>query len=160
MYKYLRLLAVLLFACLATGPVRADRIKDLVSFGGIRSNQLVGYGLVVGLNASGDKTNQAPFTSQSLKSMLARLGVNLPAGVNPQTKNVAAVVLHATLPPFAKRGQNIDVTVSSISNAVSLRGGTLIISPLRGLMNRFMPSLKATSWCRELAQAVAAATSL
>jgi flagellar P-ring protein FlgI len=118
---------------LAVPAVQADRIKDLVSIGGVRDNQLVGYGLVVGLDGTGDQTTQAPFTIQSLKSMLNRLGVTVPANVNPQLKNVAAAAIHATLPPFVKPGQTIDVTVSSIGNAKSLRGGTLLITPLQGI---------------------------
>ncbi len=110
----------------------ADRIKDLAHIAGVRENQLVGYGLVVGLDGTGDKTGQAQFTVQSLKSMLNRLGVQIPPGVNPQLKNVAAVALSATLPPFGKPGQTIDVTVSTIGNANSIRGGTLLMSPLRG----------------------------
>lgn len=111
----------------------ADRIKDLVSIAGVRSNPLIGYGLVVGLDGSGDQTSQTPFTIQSLKSMLSQFGISLPPGVNPQVKNVAAVSLHATLPPFVKPGQTIDVTVSSIGNAKSLRGGSLLIAPLKGI---------------------------
>jgi flagellar P-ring protein precursor FlgI len=110
----------------------AERIKDIASIGGVRSNQLVGYGLVVGLAGSGDQTTQVPFTSQSLRSYLQRLGVSVPAGVNLQVKNVAAVAVHGDLPPFAKPGQTIDVTVSSIGNAQSLRGGSLLMTPLRG----------------------------
>ena len=111
----------------------ADRIKDLATVAGVRTNQLVGYGLVVGLDGTGDQTSQAPFTTQSLKNFLAQLGVNVPPDVNPQLKNVAAVAVHATLPPFAKPGQLIDVTVSAIGNAKSLRGGSLLVAPLRGL---------------------------
>ncbi len=111
---------------------QADRIKDLASVAGVRENQLVGYGLVVGLDGTGDQTSQTQFTAQSLKSMLARLGVAIPPGVNPKPKNVAAVMVHATLPPFVKPGQTIDVTVSSIGNAKSLRGGTLLMTPLKG----------------------------
>jgi flagellar P-ring protein precursor FlgI len=99
---------------------------------GVRSNQLVGYGLVVGLDGSGDQTTQTPFTTQSLQSMLNQLGVTLPPGLNLQLKNVAAVMVTATLPPFARQGQQIDVTVSSLGNAKSLRGGTLLLTPLRG----------------------------
>jgi flagellar P-ring protein precursor FlgI len=113
-------------------PAHAERIKDLASIQGVRTNQLVGYGLVVGLDGSGDQTTQTPFTVQSLASMLGQLGVNLPAGTNLQLKNVAAVTVTATLPPFAKPGQTIDVTVSSIGNAKSLRGGTLVMTPLKG----------------------------
>jgi flagellar P-ring protein precursor FlgI len=116
-----------------SGTARAERIKDLATVAGVRSNQLVGYGLVVGLDGTGDQTTQAPFTTQSLTSMLERLGVTLPPGMNLQLKNVAAVAVHADLPPFAKPGQNIDVTVSSIANAKSLRGGTLLVTPLKGL---------------------------
>ena len=114
------------------GNVSAERLKDLASIAGIRSNQLVGYGLVVGLDGTGDQTSQAPFTVQSLKSMLAQFGITVPPNVNPQVKNVAAVSLHAELPAFSKPGQTIDVTVSSIANAKSLRGGTLLMAPLKG----------------------------
>ncbi|QIK39161.1 flagellar basal body P-ring protein FlgI [Caldichromatium japonicum] len=109
-----------------------ERIKDLASIGGVRDNQLIGYGLVVGLDGTGDQTTQAPFSSQSLKNMLNQLGVTLPEGVNPQTKNMAAVMVTAELPPFAKPGQRLDVTVSSLGNAKSLRGGTLLMTPLKG----------------------------
>ena len=124
------LLLVLLLA--GSGAARAERIKDIASINGVRSNQLVGYGLVVGLDGTGDKTTQVQFTVQSLKSMLAKLGVTVPANVNPQLKNVAAVIVHADLPPFAKPGQTIDVTVSSLGNAESLRGGSLLMTPLKG----------------------------
>ncbi|MFO1356962.1 MAG: flagellar basal body P-ring protein FlgI [Gammaproteobacteria bacterium] len=112
---------------------RAERIKDMATVAGVRSNQLIGYGLVVGLDGTGDQTTQAPFTTQSLISMLERLGVTLPPGSNLQLKNIAAVVVHADLPPFAKPGQTIDITVSSIANAKSLRGGTLLVTALKGL---------------------------
>ena len=111
----------------------AERIKDLASIAGVRSNQLVGYGLVVGLDGTGDQTSQTPFTVQSLKSMLAQFGISLPPGLTLQVKNVAAVSLHTELPPFVKPGQTIDVTVSSIGNAKSLRGGTLLMAPLKGI---------------------------
>lgn len=114
------------------GLAHAERIKDLASVAGVRSNQLIGYGLVVGLDGTGDQTSQTPFTTQSLKNMLSQLGVVVPPDVNPQLKNVAAVIVHAELPPFAKTGQTIDVTVSSIGNAKSLRGGTLLMTPLKG----------------------------
>ncbi len=118
---------------LAAAPAQAqERVKDLASVGGVRGNALVGYGLVVGLDGSGDRTSQAPFTVQSLRNMLNELGVAIPDNVNPQLKNVAAVAIHAELPPFAKPGQTIDVTVSSVANAVSLRGGTLLMAPLKG----------------------------
>ncbi len=108
----------------------AERIKDLAAIAGVRDNQLIGYGLVVGLNGTGDKTK---FTGQTLRNMLARLGITLPPGVNPKSKNVAAVSVHAVLPPFAKPGQTIDVTVSSIGDAKSLRGGSLLMTPLKGI---------------------------
>jgi flagellar P-ring protein precursor FlgI len=110
----------------------AERIKDLASVAGVRSNQLIGYGLVIGLDGTGDQTSQLPVTVQSLKNMLAQLGVVVPPSVNLQPKNVAAVVVNAELPPFANIGQTIDVTVSSIGNAKSLRGGTLLMAPLKG----------------------------
>lgn len=112
--------------------LNATRIKDIATISGVRENQLVGYGLVVGLNGTGDKNNQAPFTDQSFKSMLREFGVNIPNSRAMQLKNVAAVAINADLPPFAKIGQRIDVTVSSIGNATSLRGGTLLLAPLRG----------------------------
>ncbi len=110
----------------------AERIKDLVTIQGIRGNQLIGYGLIVGLDGSGDQTTQTPFTVQSITSMLGQMGVNLPPGTSLQLRNVAAVMLTATLPAFAKPGQTIDVTVSSMGNAKSLRGGTLLMTPLKG----------------------------
>ena len=119
----------LLMLLLCCGTVNAERIKDIASIAGVRSNQLVGYGLVVGLDKSGDKTR---FTGQSLRSMLGRLGLTLPPGIDPKAKNIAAVAISADLPPFAKPGQQIDVTVSSIGDAKSLRGGTLLLSPLKG----------------------------
>ncbi len=115
---------------------QAERIKDLTEIQGVRSNQLVGYGLVVGLDGTGDQTAQTPFTVQSLKSMLAQYGITLPPTVNPQVKNIAAVSIHAELPPFAKIGQKIDVTVSSLGNAKSLRGGSLLMTPLKGADGR------------------------
>jgi flagellar P-ring protein precursor FlgI len=109
-----------------------ERVKDLASVAGVRSNQLVGYGLVVGLDRTGDQTAQTPFTVQSIKNMLARFGVPIPPNLNPQLTNVAAVTVTAELPPFSKPGQTIDVGVASIGNAGSLRGGTLLLAPLRG----------------------------
>jgi flagellar P-ring protein FlgI len=127
------LLAGLLFVLLAiVGPARAERIKDLASIAGVRPNQLVGYGLVVGLDGSGDQTTQTPFTVQSIVNMLSNLGVNLPPGSTLQLKNVAAVMVTAAIPAFARPGQQIDVTVSSLGNAKSLRGGTLVMTPLKG----------------------------
>jgi len=129
--RVLCLAAVLGFS--AISQAHAERVKDLVSVSGVRGNQLVGYGLVVGLDGTGDQTSQAPFTIQSIKNMLAKFGVTIPANTNPQLKNVAAVTVHADLPPFAKAGQTIDITVNSIGNAQSLRGGSLLITPLRGI---------------------------
>lgn len=127
------LLAFVAGAFLVVAPVaRAERIKDLAQVAGVRGNPLVGYGLVVGLDGSGDRTSQTPFTVQSLKTLLSQLGVTLPPGVNPQLKNVAAVAVHAELPAFAKPGQTIDISVSSIGNAGSLRGGSLLMTPLKG----------------------------
>ena len=123
------LLALLLLSC---GTAAAERIKDLVSIQGVRSNQLIGYGLVVGLDGSGDQTTQTPFTVQSVINMLTQLGVSLPPGTSLQLKNVAAVMVTSALPAFARPGQSIDVTVSSMGNAKSLRGGTLLMTPLKG----------------------------
>lgn len=115
-------------------PAHAERIKDMASIQGVRTNQLSGYGLVVGLDGSGDRSTS--FTTQSMTSMLQQLGVNLPAGVKLDLKNIAAVMVTAALPPFAQPGQLLDVTVSSISNAKSLRGGTLLMTPLKGADNK------------------------
>jgi flagellar P-ring protein precursor FlgI len=126
------LLGLLAAVALAPAAVRAERVKDIATVAGVRGNQLVGYGLVVGLDGTGDQTSQTPFTIQALKNMLAQLGVLVPDNVNPQLRNVAAVTVQATLPPFSKPGQTIDITVSSIGNAQSLRGGALLMTPLRG----------------------------
>ena len=111
----------------------AERIRDLASVSGVRSNQLVGYGLVVGLDGTGDQTAQTPFTLQSLQNMLNQFGIRVPEGVVPQLTNEAAVSVHAELPAFSKPGQAIDVTVSSIGNSKSLRGGSLLMTPLKGI---------------------------
>ena len=124
-------LATVLSLC-ASGPADAERLKDLASIGGVRQNQLIGYGLVVGLDGSGDQTTQTPFTVQSIINMLGNLGVTLPPGQSLQLKNVAAVMVTSSLPPFARPGQQIDVTVSSMGNARSLKGGTLLMTPLKG----------------------------
>ena len=113
-------------------PAHAARLKEVASVQGVRSNPLVGYGLVVGLDGTGDQTTSAPFTTQSLSSLLQQLGVTIPAGTNIQLKNVAAVMVTAQLPAFAQPGQSIDVNVSSLANAKSLRGGMLIATPLKG----------------------------
>ncbi len=110
----------------------ATRIKEVAAVQGVRSNPLVGYGLVVGLDGTGDQTTSAPFTAQSLAAMLQQMGVTVPAGTNMQIKNVAAVMVTAQLPAFAQPGQSIDVSVASLGNAKSLRGGTLIATPLKG----------------------------
>ncbi|MBN9430335.1 MAG: flagellar basal body P-ring protein FlgI [Burkholderiales bacterium] len=123
---------VLLAAAAALPAAQAERIRELATVQGVRSNQLIGYGLVVGLDGSGDQTTQAPFTTQSLQAMLSQLGVQLPPGVTPQLRNAAAVMITTQLPAYAQPGQLIDVTVSSLGNAKSLRGGTLLLAPLRG----------------------------
>lgn len=127
----LHLLALLLAGLMGfcALPVQAERLRELASIQGIRQNQLLGYGLVVGLDGTGDQT---PFTTQSTINMLQQFGVNLPVGVNLQSKNVAAVVVTASMGAFAQPGQTLDVTVSSLGNAKSLRGGTLLMTPLKG----------------------------
>ncbi len=110
----MRTLMTLLLMLFAAAGARAERIKDMAQVQGVRTNQLVGYGLVVGLPGTGDQTSQAPFTVQSLTNMLAQLGVTVPSNVTPQLKNVAAVAVHAVLPAFVKPGQTIDITVNSI----------------------------------------------
>ncbi len=119
------------FSAFATGA-KAERLKNLATFQGVRENPLVGYGLVVGLDNTGDQTMQTPFTTQSLTNMLSQLGITLPAGKNMQLKNVAAVMVTASLPAFAQPGSQLDVVVSSMGNAKSLRGGTLLMTPLKG----------------------------
>ncbi|QEI12416.1 flagellar basal body P-ring protein FlgI [Cellvibrio japonicus] len=123
--------AIALFAI--SVAAQAERIKDIASVAGVRANQLVGYGLVVGLDGTGDQTTQSPFTVQSFNSMLKQFGITVPEGARMQMKNVAAVMVQAELPAFAKPGQTLDITVSSISNAKSLRGGSLLMTPLKGL---------------------------
>lgn len=130
-----RLLArwlLVVLACLVALPAQAERIRELATFAGVRDNVLVGYGLVVGLDGTGDQTMQAPFTGQSLTNMLSQLGITVPPGTNMQLRNVAAVMITADLPPFSRPGQRIDVNVSSVGNARSLRGGTLLMTPLKG----------------------------
>ena len=113
------------------GEAKTTRIKDIVDIEGVRDNMLVGYGLVVGLNGTGDSLNNSPFTQQSLTAMLERLGVNV-KGQNLNTGNVAAVMVTATLPPFANQGSRIDITASTLGDAESLQGGTLLVTPLMG----------------------------
>jgi len=124
-------LAVVLLLLWA-GTAHAMRIKEVAAVQGVRSNQLTGFGIVVGLDGTGDQTNQMPYTSQGMQNYLQSLGMTLPADAKLQFKNVAAVLVTAQLPPFAQPGQAIDVTVSSMGNAKSLRGGTLITTPLKG----------------------------
>ena len=133
----LQLLACVILAGLAAGWAAAasaatSRLKDLVQVEGVRENQLVGYGLVVGLNGTGDTLRNAPFTEQSLEAMLVRLGVNTRDAQNIKTDNVAAVMVTADLPPFARQGQRIDVNVAAMGDASDLRGGVLLVTPLMG----------------------------
>ncbi|MCW5588691.1 MAG: flagellar basal body P-ring protein FlgI [Legionellales bacterium] len=128
MQKILILVLMISFSLTAL----AERIKDIATLAGARENQLVGYGLVVGLNNTGDRTAQAPFTNQSFLSMLKQFDIRLPPNANLQIRNIAAVAVTAKLPPFVKNGQTIDITISSIGNATSLQGGTLLLTPLKG----------------------------
>ena len=140
MHRYLRLplwtlgFALFSLTIFVVAPASAETIRNLAMVSGVRSNQLVGYGLVVGLNGTGDQATQVPYTTQSLLNMFQRLGINLPASVanNLQPKDVAAVMVTAHLPPFAQPGQTINVTVSAVGNASSLAGGTLLMTPLKG----------------------------
>ena len=124
-------LTFVLLLAIGISTAYAERIKDLASITGVRSNQLVGYGVVVGLNGTGDKVKSGDFTSQSLRSMLSQMGVKIPSNVQIKSKNVAAVIIHASLPPFATPGQMIDATVNAIGEASRLRGGSLLMSPLK-----------------------------
>ncbi len=132
--RVLRALALLLAATLLGGLAQANRIKEVASIEGVRSNQLTGYGLVIGLDGTGDQTTQMPYTTQTLSNYLQQLGITLSPELTSrlQLRNVAAVLVTAQLPPFARPGQTVDVTVSSLGNAKSLKGGTLIATPLRG----------------------------
>lgn len=132
MRKYVAMAGLALAGLVVAGPGHATRVKDLGQFEGVRNNSLIGYGLIVGLDGTGDQTTQTPFTAQSTAAMLAQMGVNLPAGAQMQTKNLAAVMITAELPPFGRPGDALDVTVSSLGNAKSLRGGTLVMTPLKG----------------------------
>ncbi|HYD97783.1 MAG TPA: flagellar basal body P-ring protein FlgI [Alphaproteobacteria bacterium] len=130
--RRIALIGLVAAAGLAAAPAAAQtRIKDIVDVEGVRDNLLVGYGLAVGLNGTGDSLTSSPFTEQSLIGMLERLGVNTRDN-NPKTKNVAAVMVTATLPPFATQGSRIDITVSALGDAKSLQGGTLLVTPLLG----------------------------
>jgi flagellar P-ring protein precursor FlgI len=126
-----RLLLLIALSLLAL-TAQAARIKEVANVAGVRSNPLTGYGLVVGLDGTGDQTTQAPFTGQSLTAMLQQFGVQLPPGITMQPRNIAAVMVTTQLPPFAQPGQALDIVVSSLGNAKSLRGGTLIATPLKG----------------------------
>jgi flagellar P-ring protein FlgI len=135
--KLLRKLIVLAALLASTalwwpGPVQAARLKEVASVQGVRSNPLIGYGLVIGLDGTGDQTTSTPFTAQSIAALLQQMGVTVPPGTSMQLKNVAAVMVTTELPAFAQPGQRLDVTVSSLGNAKSLRGGTLIATPLKG----------------------------
>jgi len=129
------LVCSILLCCACAVPAQAERLKELVSIQGVRDNPLIGYGLMVGLDGSGDQTTQTPFTTQTLTNMLSQLGISVSAGTTMQLKNVAAVMVTATLPSFARPGQTIDVTVSSLGTSKSLRGGTLLMTPLKGADN-------------------------
>lgn len=129
-----RILAAAFAACLAlAAPAQAERVKDLGSFQGLRANQLTGYGIVVGLAGTGDDSLE--YSTQGMKGVASRFGLSLPPGVNPALKNAAAVMITAELPPFAKPGQRLDITVSAMGKAKSIRGGTLLMAPLRGADN-------------------------
>lgn len=128
-----RWLGFALLALCSAMPAQALRIKEVAAVQGVRSNQLTGYGLVVGLDGTGDQTTQMPYTTQAMQNYLQQMGISLPAGASQlQLKNVAAVIVTAQLPAFAQPGQTIDVNVSSMGNAKSLKGGTLMVTPLRG----------------------------
>ncbi|MGE0849555.1 MAG: flagellar basal body P-ring protein FlgI [Hyphomicrobiaceae bacterium] len=132
----IRSLALAMLACILAGPAQAaTRIKDIISVQGVRANQLVGYGLVIGLNGTGDSLRNSPFTEQSLQSMLDRMGINV-RNAKARTRNVAAVIVTADLPPFVGKGARIDVTVSSLGDATSLTGGSLVLTPLMGADNQ------------------------
>jgi flagellar P-ring protein precursor FlgI len=130
--NWLFALAAALILAFSPQVARAERLKEIATIQGVRMNQLLGYGLMVGLDGTGDQTTQAPFTAQSMQSLLSQLGIQLPPGVVPQLRNSAAVIVTAQLPAFAQTGQLLDITVSSVGNSKSLRGGTLLLTPLRG----------------------------
>ena len=136
MRKILSGIFCLAMSALVILPASADRIRDLTTVQGVRDNALIGYGLVVGLDGTGDQTTQTPFTTQTLTNMLSQLGITVPAGTNMQLKNVAAVMVTAKMPPFSRAGQAIDVVVSSMGNAKSIRGGTLLMTPMKGVDNQ------------------------
>ncbi len=125
------IMMIVLFSFVSINNANATRIKDIVDIEGVRDNMLVGYGLVVGLNGTGDSLSNSPFTRQSLIAMLERMGVNI-RDQNINTKNIAAVVVTATLPPFTNQGSKIDISISTLGDAKSLQGGTLLVTPLLG----------------------------
>jgi flagellar P-ring protein FlgI len=127
------LAALALFAGASSPAAAASRIKDIVDVEHVRDNQLIGYGLVVGLDGTGDRIRNSPFTEQALEAMLERLGVNIRDSASLRTENVAAVTVTATLPPFARLGSRVDVQVAAMGDASSLQGGTLLVTPLVGL---------------------------
>jgi flagellar P-ring protein FlgI len=130
--RLIRTIFAAVFACMCAASAEAgSRIKDIADFEGVRENMLVGYGLVVGLAGTGDSLRNAPFTRQSLEGMLERLGINV-RGTNMQTNNVAAVMVTAALPPFARQGARVDVAVSALGDSKSLQGGMLLVTPLMG----------------------------
>jgi flagellar P-ring protein precursor FlgI len=133
--RIIALAAAMLLACCTPSAIAATRIKDITSVQGVRSNQLLGYGLVIGLNGTGDTLRNSPFTEQSLQSMLDRMGINVRT-VRPRTRNIAAVIVTAELPAFITQGSRIDVTVSSLGDATSLVGGSLVLTPLSGPDNQ------------------------
>ena len=130
------IVGLILMLGLGSGAARADRLKDVAKIAGVRNNPLLGYGIVVGLNGTGDGTGGRQITAQSVRNILTRLGVTLPADMNIKPDNVAAVMIHAEMPAFSKAGKTLDITVSSIGDAKSLRGGTLLMAPLRGVDNQ------------------------
>lgn len=136
----MRIVSLMMMLCslllAAASPASAERLRDLVDIHGVRDNPLIGYGLVVGLDGTGDQTTQTPFTTQSLNNMLSQLGITINSSSNMQLKNVAAVMVTANYPAFARAGQKIDVVVSSLGSAKSLRGGTLLMTPLKGVDNQ------------------------
>jgi len=134
--KSLVIRTLLMLLMFSAASAHAERLKDLAGIAGVRQNQLLGYGLVVGLDGSGDQTTQTPFTVQSIISMMQQLGVTMPAATSLQLKNVAAVMVTSSMPPFAQPGQLLDITVSSMGNAKSLSGGTLLMTPLKGADNQ------------------------
>ncbi|WP_425619531.1 flagellar basal body P-ring protein FlgI [Buchnera aphidicola] len=138
MYKQMFLLMKLIFLIFISFSsfLHAEKIRDLTSIQGIRDNQLIGYGLIVGLDGTGDQSTQIPFTNQSLSNMLSQLGISISKNTNMHLKNVAAVIVTANLPPFGHTGEQIDVVVSSMGNAKSLKGGMLLMTPLKGADNK------------------------